>query len=141
MKYIFVLAVIFFSSTSMSAVFKWTDESGKTHYSDSKNLPKNTQAEKVDIGINTYESLGAEEKLANPEQVVMYSTSWCGYCKKARNYFLAKNIPFVEYDIEKDRNAKRRYDQIGGAGVPVILYKGGRINGFNQSSFDRLYRR
>ncbi|WP_198147347.1 glutaredoxin family protein [Gilvimarinus polysaccharolyticus] len=35
-----------------------------------------------------------------PTRVVMYA-SWCGYCKKARRYFRANNIPFTEYDIEK----------------------------------------
>ncbi len=141
MKYVIFLVFICFSQTSLAEIYKWTDEQGNVHYGDAKNRPEDTKTEKVDFGINTYESTGVDNNSAKPEKVVMYSTSWCGYCKKARNYFLAKNIPFVEYDIEKDRNAKRRYDQIGGSGVPVILYKGGRINGFNRSSFDRLYRR
>ncbi|MFL0802031.1 MAG: glutaredoxin family protein [Agarilytica sp.] len=141
MKYVIFLVFICFSQTSLAEIYKWTDEQGNVHYGDAKNRPENTKTEKVDIGINTYEATGVDNNSAKSEKVVMYSTSWCGYCKKARNYFLAKNIPFVEYDIEKDRNAKRRYDQIGGSGVPVILYKGGRINGFNPSSFDRLYRR
>jgi thiol-disulfide isomerase/thioredoxin len=35
------------------------------------------------------------------KQVTMYSTSWCGYCRKARQVFTQQNIPFRELDIEK----------------------------------------
>lgn len=66
------------------------------------------------------------------------STSWCGYCKKARNYFRAKGITFTEYSIEKSRRAKRDYDAIGGNGVPVILAGPSRMNGFNEQGFERL---
>jgi glutaredoxin len=69
----------------------------------------------------------------------MYSTSWCGYCKKARKYFQANNIPFVEYDIEKNSRAKKRFDRAGGKGVPLILYKGKRLSGFSESGFNRIY--
>ncbi len=141
MKYFIILWIVFFSNVSVSEVFKWTDESGNVHYGDSKNLPENTQVKKVDIGVNISDSTSSDVNSSRSEKVVMYSTTWCGYCKRARNYFISKNIPFVEYDIEKDRVAKRRYDQIGGSGVPVILYKGGRINGFSVASFNHLYRR
>ena len=69
----------------------------------------------------------------------MYSTSWCGYCKKARKYFQANNIPFVEYDIEKNSRAKKRFDRAGGKGVPLILYKGKRLSGLSESGFNRIY--
>jgi hypothetical protein len=35
--------------------------------------------------------------------VVLYSTAWCGYCRKAREFFAANGIRYVEYDIEKNR--------------------------------------
>ncbi|MFT5419606.1 MAG: glutaredoxin-like YruB-family protein [Candidatus Endobugula sp.] len=69
----------------------------------------------------------------------MYSTAWCGYCKKARKYFTSKGIAFIEYDIEKNARAKRDYDALGGKGVPVILVGKKRMNGFSPQGFDRLY--
>ncbi len=42
----------------------------------------------------------------------MYSTVWCGFCKKAREYFVANRIPFVEYDVDKDIQAMRRYKKL-----------------------------
>lgn len=73
-------------------------------------------------------------------QVVMYSTDWCGYCKKARDYFRSQNIAFVEYDIEKNPQARRQYDALGAKGVPVILVGDKRMNGFSVSGFQGIYR-
>ena len=40
--------------------------------------------------------------------VIMYCTSWCPGCKRARVWLKEKGIPFVEIDITKDRAAAGR---------------------------------
>lgn len=137
MKYILLVLIILPSLALAKGVFKWVDENGKTHYGDSK--PKNLNTKTVDLKLNTYESVSVQESNTNTDQVVMYSTSWCGYCKKARKYFKANNIKFSEYDIEKDRSAKIEYQKLGATGVPVILFKDRRMNGFSAANFRRLY--
>ena len=74
-----------------------------------------------------------------PLEVVLYSTSWCGYCKRARNWFTKNGIPFVEKDIEKDRAAHAEYQRIGGGygGVPLISVNGAVIRGFDQRAVQR----
>lgn len=74
------------------------------------------------------------------EQVVMYATGWCPYCQQARNYFRQQGIPYTEYDIERDMEAKRRYQAFGGRGIPVIFVGKRRMNGFSVSGFQRIYR-
>ena len=69
----------------------------------------------------------------------MYSTTWCGVCKKAKRYFKSKKIPFTEYDIEKSEQAAREFKKLRGRGVPVILVGDSRMNGFSVKNFDRLY--
>ena len=54
-----------------------------------------------------------------PDSVVLYSTSWCGYCAKTRQFFERNNINYVEYDVEKSAAAKRQYDELGGKGSVV----------------------
>ncbi len=71
--------------------------------------------------------------------VVMYATSWCPYCQRAREHFRARGIPYVEYDIEKDEAARRAYKAFGGRGIPVIFVGKRRMNGFSREAFDRLY--
>jgi glutaredoxin len=69
----------------------------------------------------------------------MYSTSWCGYCKKARKHFELKKIPYREYDIERSKKAALEYKKLNGRGVPVILIGKRRMNGFSANTFDKIY--
>lgn len=71
--------------------------------------------------------------------IVMYATNWCGYCRQARNYFRASGIHYTEHDIEADSDAKRKFDLLGGTGVPLIMVGGHRMQGFNKARFDKLY--
>jgi len=73
------------------------------------------------------------------QAVVMYATSWCPYCQQTRNYFRQQGIPYTEYDIERDANAKQRYQKFGGRGIPVIFVGKRRMNGFSVSGFDRIF--
>jgi len=86
---------------------------------------------------------GARERYAKEQsersRVVMYSTSWCGYCRKARKYFKANDIKYIEHDIERSLVAKRDYDRLGGNGVPLIVVGKNKMSGFSSKRFDRLY--
>lgn len=64
-------------------------------------------------------------------KVILYATSWCGYCEKARQFLDKENIPFYEYDIEKSPEGHDQYRSIGGRGVPVLLINGSVIQGYS----------
>jgi glutaredoxin len=76
------------------------------------------------------------------EPVVMYRTSWCGYCKKAAAYLSSKNVAFVEKDIEADRSAEAEMKQklaranLSTRGVPVLDIGGTMIRGFDKGMID-----
>lgn len=143
MKLIIILLLIA-SGSSSAQIYKWTDESGRVHFSDK--AAKGKSVETVKLKINSYEHVSYEalpddffnEKNVS-KKVVMYSASWCGYCKKARNYFNSQGISFSELDIEKDAQAKQQYDSMGGRGVPVILVGKKRMNGFSVAGFNSIY--
>ena len=121
-----------------SDMYQWVDEKGKVHFSDKK--PASAKVEKLNLEINTYTNVNIEESDEDVGQkVVMYSTDWCGYCKKARSYFLKNNIAFIDYDIEKNAKAKQRYDKLGATGVPVIFVGKKRMSGFSEQRFEQLY--
>ena len=52
---------------------------------------------------------GEEKPDAVPEKpsgkIVMYCTSWCPDCRRARNWMKANNLDYVEIDIDKDSAA------------------------------------
>lgn len=65
-------------------------------------------------------------------RVVMYSTSWCPYCEKARAMFRARGIEYTEYDIEQSSQARAAHRELGGRGVPLILVGFEALRGFNE---------
>lgn len=69
-------------------------------------------------------------------RVVMYATAWCGYCRQAREYFVENDIDYVEFDIEKDRSAKRDFDALLGSGTPLLYHGYARMVGFNKRQVD-----
>ena len=50
-----------------------------------------------------------------------------------------QKIPFQEYDVEKTRKGKKDFAELKGRGVPILLVRGQRMNGFSASRFERLY--
>ena len=73
-------------------------------------------------------------------KVILFRTSWCGYCKKAATYMQSKNIPFIERDIETDTAAKAEYKKLGGpGGVPFMVFGDKTLAGFSEAPFDKNY--
>ncbi|MGY2443464.1 glutaredoxin family protein [Pseudomonas sp. SDO52101_S400] len=89
-----------------------------------------------------YQNWGKIERVFNPSQmaseqvranarVVLYTTDWCGYCKQTKRFLDQKGIAFKEFDIEKDAEARRAYEALGGRGIPLIDVNGTLIRGFD----------
>ncbi|MDH5181958.1 MAG: DUF4124 domain-containing protein, partial [Gammaproteobacteria bacterium] len=143
-------ALLLGTGSAWSAIYTWKDKDGTIHYSDK---PRNEQAKTVDLKstINGYSPSPLPESAPSPRnhvstshrkntaiphlkpgQVIMYSTTWCGFCKKAKAWFKKKGIQYTEYDIEKSSQAKSEYHALGGGGVPLILI--GKKDGHHKMS-------
>ena len=76
----------------------------------------------------------------SPKQVIMYSASWCGVCKKAKRLLTAWGVPFEEKDIEASRAAQQELAAKAAArgfqpgGVPVIDVDGVILQGLDERS-------
>jgi mycoredoxin len=59
--------------------------------------------------------------------ITMYTTSWCGDCRRAKRLFAAWNVPFTEVDIEEDEAAAELVLRVnaGQRSVPTILFPDG----------------
>lgn len=65
-------------------------------------------------------------------RVIMYRTSWCGYCKKAEALLGELNVNLIQYDIEKDKRRGAEMKSLGGVGVPFIIIGGRHIKGYTE---------
>jgi glutaredoxin len=65
-------------------------------------------------------------------QVVMYATQWCPYCKKQRDYFASKGIPYKEIDVEASEANAFLYNSLQGSGYPLIYVGYRRFPGYRE---------
>ncbi len=82
--------------------------------------------------IDSYLQGEARSNAIASADVVMYATSWCGYCQRARDFFEENKIHYTEYDIERDRSARERYAEYRTPGVPLIIVNGKVVRGFDR---------
>jgi glutaredoxin len=127
-----------------AGVYKWVDDDGNVQFGDMP--PDEKQVERVEVeGINSIKGVSVskvpewEYTDNSNKKVVMYSTKWCGVCKKAKKYFSENRISYVEYDVETSEKGRSGYKKLNGKGVPIILVGNKRMNGFSVEGFKSLY--
>jgi glutaredoxin len=159
--YIFALGI------SSAEIYKWVDKNGVTHYSDSptENIPGTAETEddeiqpadpapantpplpdktrKSTLDTDFFDILDedrdqTEEAAVDTPTVEIYETRWCGYCKKAKEFFRSRGIDFVTYDIEKDEQAARRMRSLTSRrAVPFVVINGQGIQGYSVAAYER----
>jgi glutaredoxin len=68
----------------------------------------------------------------------MYSTQWCGYCRRAREWLDSEGIRYVDRDIEADERARERaHDLNPRRSVPTFEIDETVIVGFSAGSLSR----
>ena len=73
-------------------------------------------------------------------KIVLYSTSWCPHCKRAKEYFTRNNIPFINKDVEVDDSAMdeltKKYKS---QGVPVVVIGDDKVilKGFDEGKVEK----
>jgi mycoredoxin len=60
-------------------------------------------------------------------QLVMYTTSWCGYCRNLKKQLATAGIEISEVDIEHDQAAADYVMSVNGGNqtVPTLLFPDG----------------
>jgi glutaredoxin-like YruB-family protein len=152
-------------SGPMTGVYKFTDDKGVVHYVDSiekvplkyRKKARNPTGGAVSIVPSTsiedilhkhgiteeqfrrYSRKLPAKKGGSHKKVILYTTSWCPACTRARKYLNSRGVSFTEKDVEKSKsNLTEMLSKSGGArGVPVIDVHGKVLRGFNQAAIDR----
>jgi glutaredoxin 3 len=71
-------------------------------------------------------------------KVLLFSTSTCSWCRRAKRYFKERRVPFKEINIERDPDAARDIvRKTGQTGVPVIKIGNRWIVGFDKERIDK----
>ncbi|MEE1797035.1 glutaredoxin domain-containing protein [Streptomyces sp. BE308] len=58
-----------------------------------------------------------------PGTVTMYSTTWCGYCRRLKGQMDREGIPYTEVNIEHDPDSAAFVEKANGGNqtVPTLL--------------------
>ena len=74
----------------------------------------------------------------NSDVVIMYSTSWCNFCSKAKRFLNDNHITYIELDYENEKEFRRLLKfaaEIGYRGifdsVPVFVVRGKILVGYD----------
>ena len=69
---------------------------------------------------------------------VIFSTSTCSWCRRAKRYFRERGVSFKEINVERDPAAARDLvKKTGQSGVPVIKIGNAWIVGFDIERIDK----
>lgn len=142
----FCLFSLFFSfplaSPAISQVYKWTDENGNFHFTDAP--PPGVKAQKIAEDPSEPPpparlapvpvSRMSGKRDYSDIKVTIYTTSWCPYCKRAKEYLDSLNVNYTEYDIEKDKDKAAEFRSKGGRGVPLVDIEGIILKGYSPAS-------
>lgn len=76
---------------------------------------------------------------AEGQAVVVYTTSWCPWCRRTLAFLDARHVRYVNKDIEKNPAWRSELvEKTGSASVPMVEIDGQRIDGFDQAAMERL---
>ncbi|HEY7886464.1 MAG TPA: glutaredoxin family protein [Cellvibrionaceae bacterium] len=70
---------------------------------------------------------------ANNQDVVLYGTQSCGYCKKVRTMLRERGIPYADIDVQRSAEGAKRFKELNGNGVPLMVIRGEVIRGYNET--------
>jgi glutaredoxin 3 len=71
-------------------------------------------------------------------KILLFSTSTCSWCRRAKRYFKDRGVPFKEINIERNPEAARDIARkTGQTGVPVIKIGSKWIVGFDRERIEK----
>lgn len=70
---------------------------------------------------------GTTDTDTQTQQLTMYTTPWCGFCKRLKRQLASEHIDVVEVDIERDPQAAEYVMQVNGGNqtVPTVVLPDG----------------
>ncbi len=139
-------------NTCSAEVFKYTDQSGQTHYVDKLekvpvtyrdqaakaiSLPPITKVKTLPLKYEERSEPYSPAARVKQPTIEIFVTSWCGYCRKLEQYLESKKLKFSKYDIEHNSRGKSIYNELGGGGVPITRINNRKIvHGFDQAELE-----
>ncbi|MGB9991463.1 glutaredoxin family protein [Massilia sp. SM-13] len=69
-------------------------------------------------------------------KVVVYGTTTCPFCAKAREYLAEKKVVYSDFNVDNSEEARKKYKTLNVKAVPAILIGDRLITGFRPDAID-----
>lgn len=94
----------------------------------------------ISAGQSPLARMSALASTVDPGDVIMYSTTECGYCTQAKNWLNQYGFAFTECNMSNEYRCETEFRNLGGTGTPLLLVnRGGKThrmkNGFDSDEF------
>jgi glutaredoxin len=105
-----------------------------------ENLPSSPLPASTSSYVEQLRRMGPTSATNTPTSgVVLYSAAWCGFCKRAKAYLAGKGITYQDFDIDTKDGMAAFAQAGGGKGVPLLVARGQRVQGFSPAAYDALF--
>jgi glutaredoxin-like YruB-family protein len=148
------------SPESESGFYRYTDASGTMRFvrslaevpaafRESASAVSNDRVQRVPAGsaeprarAKGARAPGAQlEERAMRHEVVVYTTSWCGWCRKTVAYLTEQGVAFENRDIEAEEMWREELlEKTGSTSIPVVEIDGQIIRGYDPARMAQLLR-
>ena len=83
-------------------------------------------------------SVSVEEFLPEAGSVTMFTTSWCGYCRRLSSQMDREGIAYDVVDITEDADALAKVKSLGYVQAPVVITGEDHWSGFRPDKIKAL---
>lgn len=137
-----VVALAAASSVALAQIYRWTDENGRVHITDTPPPPgaKNVQkhpATAPSAQPQTNEPFALQEA-RKKAPVTLYSTPNCAPCNAARQLLNARGIPFREVSVVEENQVEELKKAVGADAVPSLVVGSAVQQGFLDSAYHAM---
>jgi len=127
MRLLIAISLLAFAVAAQAQLYRWTDSSGKVHYTDTpppadaKNVEKKASARPSAEAASAAQQSYALQQAVKNFPVTIYTSKDCGNpCKKALDYLTKRGVPFAEKTVNTQADIDAVVKLSGAPKVPVL---------------------
>jgi glutaredoxin len=131
------LAALLCAAGASAQVYKWKDDKGVIHFSDS--VPP-TVRDKAEVRAQGSADAGpalpyelARAARANP--VTLYTSSGCAPCDQARSFLQRRGIPYAEKSVNSSDDSQKLKEAGSDGQLPLLVVGHNKLIGFAQGAW------
>lgn len=85
-------------------------------------------------------SIQGSSNSSKSSTVEIFTATFCPHCQDAKVYMQMNKIKFKEHNLERSKDAEKKFLGLGGKKIPLLIVKGKILRSWNQAAFEKAYK-